>query len=190
MSSTAICAALRLARIPRRLRGSDRGRADRDATNVARHRRLSGGDLFGDDCLPQSRTGAARRDAAAMTRANIHGTQLFCRRGKTAQEVDLPFAPELARELAHLPPYQMMLLAHGVQAKGYTADSLGNWFHDMCLGHVFGSGPASLFGSRLRKCGVRWLAEAGATENELARFSRMRTRVRHRATRQLRTAPS
>ena len=63
-------------------------------------------------------TGAARQDAAAMTRANIRGARLVYRRGKTGQEVDLPILPELARELAHLPR------------------------------HVHGSGSAALLGSR------------------------------------------
>ena len=111
-------------------------------------------------------TGAARQDAAAMTRANIRGPRLHYGRGKTGQEVDLPILPELAKELAHLPRDQMMLLAHGPQAKGYTINSLGNWFRDMCseadLPHCSAHG--------LRKCGARRLAEAGATENELAAF--------------------
>ena len=111
-------------------------------------------------------TGAARQDAAAMTRANIRGPRLHYRRGKTGQEVDLPILPELAKELAHLPRDQMMLLAHGAQAKGYTVNSLGNWFRDMCseagLPHCSAHG--------LRKAGARRLAEAGATENQLAAF--------------------
>ena len=77
-------------------------------------------------------TGAACQDAAAMTRANIRGPRLSYRRGKTGQEVDLPILPELAKELAHLPRDQMMLLAHGTQGKGYTAGSLSNVFRDMC----------------------------------------------------------
>ena len=65
----------------------------------------------------------------------------------------------------------MMLLAHGTQAKGYTADSLGNWFRDMCaeadLPHCSAHG--------LRKAGARRLAEHGATEWEVIAFLAHRT---------------
>ena len=43
-------------------------------------------------------TGAARQDAAGMTRANVRGARLFYRRGKTGQEVNLPILPELAKD--------------------------------------------------------------------------------------------
>ncbi len=77
-------------------------------------------------------TGAARQDAAALTRANIRGPRFFYRRGKTGQEVDLPIVPELAKELGHLPPEQMVLLAYGEGAKAYSATPLGNWFRERC----------------------------------------------------------
>ena len=116
-------------------------------------------------------TGAARQDAAALTRRNIRGARLFYRRGKTGQEVDLPILPELAAELAHLPPDQMMLLAHGDHAKAYTPESLGNWFRERCseagLPHCSAHG--------LRKAGARRLAEVGATEFEVMAFLAHRT---------------
>ena len=116
-------------------------------------------------------TGAARQDAAALSRANIRGARLFYRRGKTAQEVDLPIVAELAKELAYLPPDQIMLLAHGVGAKAYSAAPLGNWFRDRCkeagLPHCSAHG--------LRKAGGRRLAEAGATEWEVMAFLAHRT---------------
>ena len=116
-------------------------------------------------------TGAARQDAAALTRSNIRGGRLFYRRGKTGQEVDLPILPELATELAHLPPDQMMLLAHGSQDRAYTPESLGNWFRGMCtaadLPHCSAHG--------LRKAGARRLAEAGGTEFEVMAFLAHRT---------------
>ena len=116
-------------------------------------------------------TGAARQDAAALSRANIRGARLFYRRGKTRQEVDLPIVAELAKELAYLPPDQMMLLAHGVGAKAYSASPLGNWFRDRCkeagLPHCSAHG--------LRKAGGRRLAEAGATEFEVMAYLAHRT---------------
>ena len=116
-------------------------------------------------------TGAACQDAAAMTRANIRGPRLSYRRGKTGQEVDLPILPELAKELAHLPRDQMMLLAHGTQGKGYTAGSLSNVFRDMCA--EAGLNHCSAHG--LRKACARRLAEHGATEWEVMAFLAHRT---------------
>ena len=111
-------------------------------------------------------TGAARQDAAALTRRNVRGGRIVFRRGKTGVEVNLPILPQLARELAHLPPDQMMLLAHGNHGKGYGAASFGNWFRERCA--EAGLSLCSAHG--LRKAGARRLAEAGATENELAAF--------------------
>lgn len=111
-------------------------------------------------------TGAARQDAAAMTRANIRGARIAYRRGKTGQEVDLPILPELARELAHLPPAQMMLLAYGEQGRGYTPDSLGNWFRDLCAA----AGLPHCTPHGLRKAGATRLVEHGATEWEVMAF--------------------
>lgn len=116
-------------------------------------------------------TGAARQDAAALTRRNIRGARLFYRRGKTGQEVDLPIMPELAAELAHVPSDQLMLLAHGDRAKAYTPESFGNWFRDRCT--EAGLPHCSAHG--LRKAGARRLAEAGASEFEVMAFLAHRT---------------
>ena len=112
-------------------------------------------------------TGAARQDAAGLTRRNIRGGRLVYRRGKTGQEVDLPILPELARELGHLQPDQMMLLAHGTQAKGYEAASFGNWFRDQCRTAGL---PDQCSAHGLRKSGARRLAEHGATEHEIMSY--------------------
>ena len=60
----------------------------------------------------------------------------------------------------------MMLLAHGTQGKGYTPESLGNWFKEQCgeagLPHCAAHG--------LRKAGARRLAEHGTTEFEIMSF--------------------
>ncbi|MDE0052513.1 MAG: tyrosine-type recombinase/integrase [Rhodospirillales bacterium] len=116
-------------------------------------------------------TGAARQDAAALTRRNIRGGRLFYRRGKTGQEVDLPILPELARELAQLPADQVMLLAHGRQPKSYSAHHLGTWFRERCKE----AGLADCSAHGLRKAGARRLAEAGATEWEVMAFLAHRT---------------
>jgi len=116
-------------------------------------------------------TGAAQQDAAALTRANIRGDRLQYRRGKTGQEVNLAIMRDLSRELAQLPASQMMLIAHGDHGKGYSPDSLGNWFHDRC--RDVGLDHCSLHG--LRKAGARRLAEHGATEWEVMAFLAHRT---------------
>ena len=116
-------------------------------------------------------TGAARQDAAALTRANIRGGRLSYRRGKTGQEVDMPILPELARELALIPGTQMVLLTHGKGAKAYNVARFGRWFVERCreagLPHCSSHG--------LRKAGARRLAEAGATEWEVMAFLAHRT---------------
>ena len=111
-------------------------------------------------------TGASRQDAAALTRANIRGPRLFYRWGKTGQEVNLPILPELARELAHLPSTQMVLLARDDGVKGYAVESFGNLFRGWC--NEAGLPGCSAHG--LRKAGARRLAEASATEFEVMSF--------------------
>ncbi|MBK5933181.1 tyrosine-type recombinase/integrase [Rhodovulum imhoffii] len=110
-------------------------------------------------------TGAARQDAAALTRANIRGGRLSYRRGKTGQEVDLPILPELARELAHVASTQMVLIGHG-DGQAYRPESLGNWFRDRCVE----AGLPHCTPHGLRKAGARRLAEHGATEWEVMAF--------------------
>ncbi len=65
----------------------------------------------------------------------------------------------------------MMLLAHGSGANGYTAESLGNWFRDVCTE----AGLNHCSAHRLRKAGARRLAEHGATEWEVMAFLAHRT---------------
>ena len=111
-------------------------------------------------------TGAARQDAAALTRGHIRDGRLYYRRHKTGQDVDLPVMRELAAELAHVPANQMMLIGHGKDGRAYSVAGLGNAFADWCtearLPHCSAHG--------LRKAGARRLAEAGATEFEIMAF--------------------
>ena len=48
-------------------------------------------------------TGAARQDAAGLTRANIRGAEIHYSRQKTGQAVVIPILPELRLELARIP---------------------------------------------------------------------------------------
>ena len=111
-------------------------------------------------------TGAARQDAAALTRGNLRGDRLHYRRGKTGQEVDLPILPELAAELVQIPARQLMLIGHGKDGRAYAVSALGNAFRDACA--AAGLPHCSAHG--LRKAGARRLAEAGATEFEVMSF--------------------
>ena len=73
-------------------------------------------------------TGAARQDAAGLTRGNIRGAQIHYSRQKTGQDVAIPILPELALELARIPPARLPILAHGRPERPYTARALGGLF--------------------------------------------------------------
>jgi len=110
-------------------------------------------------------TGASRQDAARMGRQNMAGGRIKYSRGKTKVPADLPIMSELGVEIARLPSDQMMFLTH-TAGKPYKPETLGNWFRDQCneagLPHCAAHG--------LRKAGATRLAEAGATEWEIASY--------------------
>lgn len=110
-------------------------------------------------------TGASRQDAARMGRGNIVNGRIRYSRGKTGVPADLPILPELQEELDRLPPDQFLFLTHS-QGRPYAVESLGNWFKDQCMAAGVTEGSAH----GLRKAGATRLAEAGATEWEIASF--------------------
>lgn len=122
-------------------------------------------------------TGAARQDAAALTRANIRGDKLIYTRGKTGQSANLPMLPSLMKELSLVPPNRLVLITQEGSDRPYKTESLGNWFRDRC--NEAGLPQCSAHG--LRKAGARLLAENGATENEIAAC------LGHRSTREAST---
>ena len=77
-------------------------------------------------------TGAARQDAAGLTRANIRGAEIHYSRQKTGQDVVIPILPELRLELARIPPTRLPILAHGRPERLYTARALGGLFRRWC----------------------------------------------------------
>jgi len=123
-------------------------------------------------------TGMSRADlaAAGWQLCTPDRTRIAYRRAKTGVEADLPIMPELAHELARLPRARMLFLTHGAPGRPYAAESLGNWFRDRARE---ADCPGSLHG--LRKAGATRLAEAGATEWEVAAF------LAHRDTSEART---
>ncbi|OYU19639.1 MAG: integrase [Rhodobacteraceae bacterium PARR1] len=110
-------------------------------------------------------TGASRQDAARMGRGNVVNGRIRYSRGKTGVSADLPILAELQAELDRLPSDQFIFLAH-TQGRPYTVESLGNWFKDQCMAAGVTEGSAH----GLRKSGATRLAEAGATEWEIASF--------------------
>ena len=111
-------------------------------------------------------TGAARQDAAALTRSNIRGGEIHYKRGKTGQAVAVPIVPELASELSLVPADRLVLLVNG----------LGNPMNSRGLGRAFAAWcakaglPENCRAHGLRKAGARRLAEAGATEHQIMSF--------------------
>lgn len=87
------------------------------------------------------------------------------RRAKTAVGADLPVLPELAEEIALLPTDRMLFITQDRQPVGYKPETLGNWFRDRC---AEANVPGSLHG--LRKAGATRLADAGASEWEIASY--------------------
>lgn len=110
-------------------------------------------------------TGAARQDAAAMTRANVRGGQIVYRRGKTGTEVSLPLdhVPELAHELALMPSDRLVLI-QTPRGAAYKPDALGRAFKRWCADAGL---PETCTSHGLRKAAARRLVEAGATEHEI-----------------------
>ena len=111
-------------------------------------------------------TGAARQDAAALTRSNIRGSELHYRRGKTGQAVAVPIVEELALELALVPGTRLVLLANG-HGKPMNSRGLRRAFAAWCADAGL---PESCRAHGLRKAGARRLAEAGATEHQIMSF--------------------
>ncbi len=110
-------------------------------------------------------TGMARQDLAQAGWQHVKNGRFMYRRGKTAVAADLPILPELEEELRHVPSTRLLFITHDNSDRPYTAASLGNWFRDRC---VEASVPGRLHG--LRKAGAVRLANAGATDWEVASY--------------------
>jgi len=113
-------------------------------------------------------TGAARQDAARMGPLNICGGVIRYPRGKTGGRVELPLAklPDLARELGAHQEHGDVFVARK-DGLPYTTEGFGNWFATM----VQAAGlPTECRIHGLRKHGAMRLAEAGATEAQIAAF--------------------
>lgn len=114
-------------------------------------------------------TGMSRQDLCRAGWQNVtrkSGLQRIAyNRLKTGGGVDLPILPELAAELANLPSDRMLFITQEGRAVGYKPETLGNWFRDRC---EEAGVPGSLHG--LRKAGATRLANAGASQPEIAAY--------------------
>ncbi len=109
--------------------------------------------------------GMSRQDLTRVGWQNVQNGRITYQRHKTAVAADMPILPELAAELGRVPKTRMLFVAHGRDHRPYSPASLGNWFRDRCREAGV---PGSLHG--LRKAGATRLANAGATEWEIASF--------------------
>lgn len=87
------------------------------------------------------------------------------KRAKNSVAADLPILPDLAEELAELPKDRLLFITQDAKPIGYKPETLGNWFRDRCAEAKV---PGSLHG--LRKAGATRLAEAGASNWEIASY--------------------
>lgn len=110
-------------------------------------------------------TGMARQDLARVGWQHVKNDRIAYRRHKTAVAADLPILPELAEELQHVPKDRLLFVTQDKSDKPYAVASLGNWFRDRCKE---ANVPGSLHG--LRKAGATRLANAGASEWEIASY--------------------
>ncbi|MFT3972017.1 MAG: tyrosine-type recombinase/integrase [Amaricoccus sp.] len=121
-------------------------------------------------------TGMSRQDLAKVGWQHVRAGRIAYRRGKTSVAADLPILPELAAELALVPAGRMLFIVKNAAGEPYTVESLGNWFRERA---DEAGVPGSLHG--LRKAGATRLADAGASEWEIASY------LAHKDTRQAST---
>jgi integrase len=114
-------------------------------------------------------TGMARQDLTRAGRQLVSCTdgidRIAYRRGKTSVAADMPILPELAEELRNVAADRMLFITHDGRDNPYTPAGFGNWFRDRC---TEANVPGSLHG--LRKAGATRLANAGASEWEIASY--------------------
>lgn len=110
-------------------------------------------------------TGMARQDLARAGWQHVKEGRIAYKRGKTSVAADLPILRELAAELQYVPNDRLLFITHDNSERPYSVPSLGNWFRDKC---IEAGVPGRLHG--LRKAGAVRLANAGATDWEVASY--------------------
>ena len=116
-------------------------------------------------------SGAARVDVIRLGPRDVKDGSLTYRRRKTENQgedvidVTVPITAYLRTELEANPPKGLTFLCHGVTGQAYIGGSFGNAFGRWC---AKAGVPGRAHG--LRKAGATSLAEAGATEWEIASY--------------------
>lgn len=110
-------------------------------------------------------TGMSRTDLSRLGWQHVKDGRIAYRRAKTSVAADLPILPALAEELARVPRDRAFLITQDNKPEGYKPETLGNWFRDRC---DEAGVPGSLHG--LRKAGATMLANAGASDWEVAAY--------------------
>lgn len=114
-------------------------------------------------------TGMSRQDLCRVGWQHVAQkdgvARIAYKRVKTSVAADLPILPELAEELANVPTDRLLFITQDIKPIGYKPETLGNWFRDRCNE---ANVPGSLHG--LRKAGATRLADAGATNWEIASY--------------------
>ena len=109
--------------------------------------------------------GMSRQDLCGVGWQHVKDGRIAYKRGKTSVSADLPILPELADELALLPRDRLLFITLEGKNVGYRTSTVGNWFRDRSNEADV---PGSLHG--LRKAGATRLADAGASEWEIASY--------------------
>lgn len=114
-------------------------------------------------------TGMARQDLCGSGRHMLavkNGQmRIAYARGKTSVAADMPVLQELAVGIAHLPAAQQLFITLQRSQEPCDVKSFGNWFRKRCK-------EAGVPGSihSLRKAGATRLADAGASDWEIASY--------------------
>lgn len=109
-------------------------------------------------------TGQRRSDVVRLGPMNHRRGKLHLKQVKTGEVVVIPILPDLARELAHVPPGQPTYL---VREDGKTPHSAGGFYNLFVTWCAEAGLPPGLSPHGLRKASARRHAEHGATVSEL-----------------------
>lgn len=109
-------------------------------------------------------TGQRRSDVVRLGPRNLRAGKLHLQQVKTGVRLELPILPDLAAELAHVPPGQGTFL---VREDGKTPHSAGGFYNLFVTWCAEAGLEPGLAPHGLRKASARRQAEAGATVSEL-----------------------
>lgn len=106
-------------------------------------------------------TGLRRGDACQLGRQHVRNGVITIKTEKTGEVVAIPVLPPLQASIAAAPTGDLTFIV-GEHGRGFTKESFGNWFGDICR-----KTPVKGTAHGLRKAGATRAAEGGASEAEL-----------------------